>query len=308
MKSVKDIGDLSGKRVLALVDLNVPMKDGIVLDDFRIRKAIPTIKLLSEGGAKVILISHLGDDGSATLAPVAQAMGKYLPNIKFIGTPIISDETRVSLESLNPGSIVLLENTRSNPGEVENLASFGKELSAYGDLYVNEAFSVSHRKYTSVVGLPKHLPGYVGLQFMNEVEHLSRAFTPEHPFLFILGGAKFSTKIPLIKKFLQNADTLFITGALATDFFRAQGHEVGLSLVDDGDFDLKSLMEHQNLVLPIDVEVAKKDQNIKSRFVLQTEVMTDDIIVDIGPMTVYMVKRLVDRSHIIIWNGPIVKS
>jgi phosphoglycerate kinase len=304
MKSIKDIEGLSGKRVLVRVDFNVPIRDGKVLDDFRIKKAVPTIEYLHKKGAAIILISHVGDDGTESLSPVALRLKKYIPTLNFVKTSIFSDETETILNSIKKGDIILLENLRREPSEKKNAPSFARALSRFGDVYVNDAFSVSHRPHASIIGITKYLPGYAGLQLAEEVKSLSRVFEPSHPFLFILGGAKFETKIPLVKKFLRDADSVFIGGALANDFFRAKGYEVGVSLVDEGDFSIPSLMKNKNLLLPLDVKVVKGS---KYRFCKPTEVAPDEAIIDVGPSTIEMLKGLVDKAKFILWNGPLGK-
>ncbi len=304
MKSIKDIEDLSGKRVLLRVDLNVPIKDGKVLDDFRIKRALPTIEYLQKKGAIVILISHLGEDGKESLKPVALRLKKYIPNLNFVNASIFSDETENVLKKAKKKDIILLENLRSETGEKNNSPSFARALSRYGDVYVNDAFSVSHRAHASIIGITKYLPGYAGFQLENEVKHLSHAFNPSHPFLFILGGAKFSTKMPLIKKFLRDADTVFISGALSNDFFRAKGYQVGTSLFEDGNFEIPSLLKHKNLLLPKDLEVIKGS---KKRFTKPDDVHIDENIVDVGPDTVLVLKGLIEKAKFVLWNGPLGK-
>jgi phosphoglycerate kinase len=304
MKSIKEIENLKDKKVIVRVDFNVPIKDGKVLDDFRIQKALPTIEFLQKKGAKVILLAHLGDDGSQSLKPIALKLKKYIPESLFIDTPIHSDATEESLAKLKKGQVVLLENIRREKGEKENAPSFARALSRFGDIYVNDAFSVSHRLHASVVGLPKFLPGYAGFQLVEEVKHLSKAFEPSHPFLFMLGGAKFETKIPLIKRFTKNADTVFISGALMNDFFKSKGYEVGTSLTDEGNFNIPSLLKNKNLILPTDVEVA---HGSKHRFTKPTDVHPDEQMVDVGPETVETLKGLITKARFILWNGPLGK-
>lgn len=304
MKSIKDLKNLSGKKIVLRADFNVPIKNGVVLDDFRIKKVIPTILFLQKKGAKVIIISHLGESGADSLLPVATRLKKYIKDINFIQTPIFSNETQKILNLLKDKDIVLLENLRRETGEKKNSPSFARALSRYGDIYVNDAFSVSHREHASIVGITKYLPGYAGLQFIREVENLSKVFNPSHPFLFILGGAKFETKIPLIKKFLRQADHIFIAGAIANDFFKAKGYEVGTSLVSDANFQITPLLKAKNLILPIDVEVTK---NFKNRTTWPTDVMSDESIVDIGPQSVLALKDLINKSEFILWNGPLGK-
>ncbi|MCX6754497.1 MAG: phosphoglycerate kinase [Candidatus Nomurabacteria bacterium] len=304
MKSIKDLKSLAGKSVILRADFNVPIKDGKVLDDFRIKKVIPTIEYLQKKGAKVIIISHIGDEGKESLLPVAVKLKKSIKEVEFIGTPIFSDETEKRIKALKNGDIVLLENLRRETGEKKNSPSFARALSRYGEIYVNDAFSVSHREHASVVGITKYLPGYAGFQFMTEIENLSKVFTPTHPFLFILGGAKFDTKIPLIKKYLRTADTIFIAGAIANDFFRAKGYEIGTSLVGPVNFQVPLIMKSKNLILPIDVEVTK---NSKNHFTRASDVMPDENIVDVGPQTISQLKDLINKAEFILWNGPLGK-
>jgi len=304
MKSIKDLKDIKGKKIVLRVDLNVPMNNGKIIDDFRIKKVIPTILFLQKKGAKIIIISHIGDDGKESLLPVADRMKKYIKEVSFIKTPIFSNETEGKIREMKNGEIFMLENLRSETGEKKNSPSFARALSRYGDIFVNDAFSVSHREHASVVGITKYLPGYAGLQFIAEVENLSKAFNPSHPFLFILGGAKFETKIPLVKKFLRQADNIFIGGAIANDFFKAKGYEVGTSLLGPSNFQIPLLLKAKNLIIPTDVEVSK---NSKNRFTKSQEVNPDEMIVDIGPESILKLKELINKSEFILWNGPLGK-
>ena len=220
MKTLADIQNLKSVKVLARVDFNVPIKNGVVTDDYRIRKALPTINFLKGKGARIILISHIetadglakglikaddqasiANDQKPTLAPVADYLNKNGFNVLFIKNWTNAFEAS---EQLKDGEIILLENIRENAGEKENDKKFAKQLASLGDIYVNEAFSVSHREHASVCAVTEFLPSYAGLQMVKEIENLSMAFNPTHPFLFILGGAKFDTKLPLINKFLKN--------------------------------------------------------------------------------------------------------
>mgnify|MGYP000911738626 CR=1 FL=1 len=304
MKSIKEITDLKGKRVLVRFDFNVPIQNGKVVDDFRIKKAIPTIEYLHKKGAIIVILSHLGESGHDSLAPVATRLKKYIPTLKFVTTSIFSDITEDTVKAAKKGDIFMLENVRKESGEKNNSPSFARALSRYGEIFVNDAFSVSHRPHASIIGITKYLPGYAGLQLMDEVKHLSEAFNPKHPFLFILGGAKFSTKMPLVKKFLRNADNVFISGALANDFFKAKGYEVGKSLVEEGNFHIASLLKHKNLLLPKDVRVVNGK---KSRFVKADYVDKDEAIVDSGPETIAVMADLIKKSKFVLWNGPLGK-
>lgn len=303
MKSIKEIKNLKGARVIVRVDFNVPIKDGQVLDDFRIKKSLPTIEYLHKNKAIIILIAHLGDEEEAqSLKPVYLKLKKYLPKVIFIDTPVLGEATANEINKLKEGDIVLMENLRNDEGEKKNSPSFARGLSRYGSVYVNDAFSVSHRAHASVVGLPKFLPSYAGLQLEKEIDSLSKIFNPEHPFLFILGGAKFETKVPLIKKFLRNADDVFIGGALANDFFKAKGFEVGSSLVGKKNFQIATFLKRPNLITPIDVIAL---ENSKNRITLSDEVNQNEVIVDIGPKTIEILKRKIEKAKFILWNGPL---
>src|SRR3989344_5598588 len=299
-KSIDEVGDLKGERVILRLDLNVPIVDGGVQDDFRIKKSLPTIEFLRAAGARVIIISHLEGKGGDSLEPVYIYLKKLFP-LKFIKN-YPSVELTVAIKNLKGGEVLMLENLRLNLGEKANDESFAKELAAMGDLYVNEAFSASHREHASIVGIPKFIPAYAGLLFKKEVENLSRAFQPAKPFLLVLGGAKFETKMPVIEKFLKTADHIFVCGALANNFFREQGYEIGRSLVSEGDFGLKNLLASGKIILPLDVVV----QNDKGQLVQMPEqVESGDAIWDAGPAAVTQLKELVGVSRFVLWNGPL---
>src|SRR3990172_7930507 len=291
MKSIRELKNLKGKTALVRVDFNVPIRNGKILDTFRIQRALPTIKFLQKRGAKIILISHLGKESGKTLKPVANYLNKLLP-------------TRFATWGSDPqvdGSVVLMENLRLNKGEESNSVPFAKKLAKLGDLYVNDAFPVCHRKHASVVGVHKYLQSYAGFQLEQEVKNLSLAFAKPPArtakrggFLFILGGAKFETKIPLIKKFLKKADGVFIGGALMNNFFKEAGIDVGKSLVDPSTslragkkkFGLKKLMKNKKLILPVDV------------------ITRDKAFVYIGEKTTKLLIGLIKRSRIVLLNGP----
>ena len=281
MQSIKKLKNIKGKTALVRVDFNVPIKNGKVLDDFRIKKAVPTIKFLQKKGAKVILISHLGKDGTESMKPVADCLKKYIKN-----------------------NITLLENIRKYHGEEKNDSNSAKELSKLGDFYVNDAFSVSHRKHASVVGIPKYLPSYGGFQLEEEIKNLSKVFLkPKHPFLFILGGAKFSTKMPLIKKYIKLADYVFMGGALLDDFLKVKGYEVGKSLVDDTK-GIESILKNKKLILPTDVVVSSSTKFINRKV---NEVGKNEIIIDIGKESIKTAEEYIKKSKLILWNGPLGK-
>ncbi len=296
-KIINEVGDLRGKKVLLAIDLNVPIQDGAVIDDYRIVRSRRTLDFLREGGARTILISHRTDE-EATLRPVFEYLKKSY-SVVFAET---LESAREASERAQEGSFVLLENIRKIAGEKEkkNDDSFVKELATLGDVYVNEAFSISHRAHASIVGVPKYLPSYAGFLFAEEVERLSRAFNPPKPFVFILAGAKFDTKLPLVNKFLKTADSVFIGGALANDLFKEKGLEIGKSKRSDGTFDFSEIVSNPKLVLPVDVVV---DGPSGRRTKMVSEVSSDESIFDAGPMTIEELKNQFKNAKFILWNG-----
>lgn len=309
MQSIKQIKNIKNKVALVRVDFNVPIKDGKVLDNFRIKKALPTIEYLQKKGAKVVLITHLGKGGESLL-PVAKVLNKFIKT-KFV-PEIIGDKVEKIVSEMKAGEVILLENLRNNSGEQSADKNFAKSLAnlASGGFYVNEAFSVSHRKDTSIVLIPKLLPAYAGLQLELEVKNLSKVLkyssTSKNKggFLFILGGAKFSTKMPLIKKYLKHADDCIIGGALLNDFLKAKGYEVGQSLVDDASYGIEKIIKNPKLILPVDVVVMSDGKLINKKV---TEVQKDETILDIGSESVKMMEPYIKKAKLILWNGPFGK-
>lgn len=291
-----------GKRVLLRLDLNVPLEGGEVRDAYRIRESLPTINFLRSHGARVVIVSHIGKGGPTdTLAPVAEYLQRELPLI-FLPSLMNPENLRIT-RAMEDGDLVLLENVRHNPGEETCDPAFAAYLASLGDVYVNDAFSVSHRAHASVVGVPKLLPSYAGLRFAEEVKRLTVALIPEHPFLFVLGGAKMSTKMPLLKKFLGIADHVFVGGAIANNFFKAAGYEIGTSLYDEEESSLlESYLYHERLLLPTDVVV----QNAGGRRVSAlTEITPGDKIVDVGTETIKKMESVIGASKLVVWNGPL---
>jgi len=270
LKSIKSIRkNLKGKTVLVRVDFNVPIKNGKVIDDFRIKTALPTINFLLKKGAKIILITHLGEDGTESLSPVIKHF--------FV------------ISKIAKSKITFFENIRKFPGEIKNDTTFAKKLASMGDIYVNDAFSVSHREHASVVSVSKYLPSFAGLQLEEEVKNLSRAFNKtKHPFLFILGGAKFSTKLPLIKKYLKLADYVFVGGALANYLLKAKGFDIGKSLVDEEKYDINSILNNPKLILPTDFFVK------------------NGAIIDIGNESVKNLALIIKKSKLVLLNMKMV--
>lgn len=270
MKIITEAKDLKDKRVLVRVDWSVPVNAGEVANDYQIVKSFPTIEYLQKAGAKIILISH-GEKDDDSLEPIYKYVKKLLPKLTFI----------------KPSDLMLLENLRQNKGEKENSIQFARALADLGDVFVNDAFPVSHREHASIVGVPKFLPSFAGIRLNLEIETLSKAFYPKRPFLFILGGAKFDTKLPLLKKFIHIADNIFVGGALAHNFFVVLGRDIGDSLVSDGDFGLKELLNTGKIILPEDT------------------IVEDKKIMDAGPVTIENLKAKIASSNLILWNGPL---
>lgn len=268
---------LAGKRVLLRLDLNVPLRDSEVVDDYRIQRCLPTIKYLVEAGASVTAISHLGEAG-ARIAPVARYLQSFYPQV------------------------VVRENLRLDPGEEGNSPDFAAQLVAEQDFYVNEAFSVSHREHASVLGVPALLPSAAGLEFQAEVEHLSALLNPAKPLLVIIGGAKFGTKLPMVRRFLGVADHIFIGGALAHSFFKLKGYEIGQSRCDEVGEDLSDLVSNPKIILPREVLVVRGEQ---AYVTTPDQVPADGSILDAGPGALADLQPIINQAQTILWNGPL---
>lgn len=294
--------DLLGKRVLLRADFNVPLLAGDVRDAYKIERSIPTIDFLRKAGARVIVMSHIGNGKTSdTLSPVAKYLNKKFP-LTFLDLLMSQENARI-VNAMQNGDVVLLENLRHNDGEEKNDPEFARSLASLGDVYVNDAFAVSHRAHASIVGIPAILPSYAGILLAEEVEQLSVAFSPKHPFLFILGGAKLSTKMPLLKKFLNTADRIFVGGIAANDFLKAKGYEVGRSVVDLSELPgIKDYVTHERLILPSDV-VIKNETGSAVRGV--DGVARGDAIVDVGTSTMHDLEETVAKAALIVWNGPL---
>ncbi len=283
--------DLRGKKVLVRVDFNVPIKDGKVSDDYRIERALPTIKFLRDNGAKLLLISHIEtkDVEMPTLRPVFDLLSQQL-SLSFT-EDCFSDEGRQGIEMLEDGEVILFENIRRYEGEKANDPEFASKLAALADMYVNDAFAVSHREHASIVGVPQHLPHYAGLLLSDEIKHLGISDSTPHPFLFILGGAKFETKLPLIEKFLDRADKMFIGGALANDLLKLKGVDVKESLVSSMSgivtTSLSAIVSNPKIMLPEDL------------------VWDGDKIMDAGPKDIEALRPHIMGAKYILWNGPL---
>lgn len=300
MRTIKDCGDIKGKTVLLRADFNVPIQDGQVVDSFRITKTLPTISLLLEKEAHIIIISHCEGKDSTTLKPVFNFLKQYFPSLSFIEDPFSEAGAKELKEGLARG-IVLIENIRNWKGEKDNDDGFARKLASLGEIFILDAFGASHRKHASIVGVPKYLPSYSGLLLEEEFRFLSKSFDPNRPFLFILGGAKFETKMPLIEKFFKKADMVFVGGALVNNFFKERGFNVGQSLISSGNFNLKQFSPDR-LFVPIDVVVKSKSSSRNAKI---SDIDNDEIIMDAGPETLGLLQKLIWKSEFIVWNGPL---
>lgn len=310
--SVRDL-DVRGKKVLVRVDFNVPVKNGRVTDDTRIVETLPTIRYLLEQGARPILISHLGrpkgaSDPEYSMDPVAERLRELLdaPVLKL--DAVVGPEVEEALAVPREG-VVLLENSRFCPGETLNDPEFSKQLASLADLYVDDAFGVAHRAHATTVGVAELLPAAAGLLMEEEINCLNKVrHNPERPFVAILGGAKVSDKLGVIERLLKVADTLLVGGAMCFTFFKAQGYEVGNSLVENDHLEeMKRLMGKagEKLVLPTDVVVAEKiEESAPSEIVRVEEMPPEAVGLDIGPETVEKFKGYIADAKTIFWNGP----
>lgn len=311
-RSVRDL-EVGGKRVLVRVDFNVPVKDGRVTDDTRIRKALPTIRHLLSEGARPALISHLGrpkgePDPKYAMDPVAARLGELLGEpVKKLDTAV-GPEVTEALDGLD-GGVVLLENSRFYAGETKNDAGFAEELASPFDQYVNDAFGAAHRAHATTVGVAERLPSAAGLLMEAEIDYLDGVLgDPERPFVAILGGAKVSDKLGVIESLLGVADSLLIGGAMCFTFFKAGGYEIGRSLVEDDYLEEAKRLKDEaggRLVLPIDVVVAEAmEEGAEARTVGVDEIPADKMGLDVGPETVRLFGEKIAGARTIFWNGP----
>ena len=308
-KTIEDI-DVAGKRVLARCDFNVPMADGEITDDKRIREALPTIKYLASHGAKVILCSHMGRPKGEfnmkySLAPVAKRLSEMLEKEVVLANDVIGEDAHNKSNALNNGDIMLIENVRFHKEEEKNDPAFAKELASLADIFVNDAFGTAHRAHASTAGVADYLPSVCGYLIQKEISIMGDALsTPKRPFVAILGGAKVSDKIGVINNLIEKVDTLIIGGAMAYTFLKVKGINVGKSLIDEESLDFaKDMLEKTNkIILPIDHIVSDDINNNES---LIKETLNDnDIGLDIGPKTIELFKSYIEKCETIFWNGP----
>ena len=306
---------LKGKKVLLRVDLNVPMKSGIITETSRIEKILPTIKLLIKKEAKIIILSHIGRPKGKivegmSLEPISKKISEFLNKEVLFDKNQINENTISKINKISNGSIMMLENIRFNEGEEINDKEFSKKIASLGDIYINDAFSCSHRAHSSIEGITKHISSYFGLQITEEINALKRiTFEIKKPITLIIGGSKISTKIKIIKNLIKKFDDIIIVGGMANTMLKHTGTKIGKSIYEhDCENLIKEILEKSKayncqINCPIDVIVSKnlygtgKNKEIR-------EIENDEMILDIGPKTILSIKKIIDSSNTVLWNGP----
>nr|WP_295464616.1 phosphoglycerate kinase [Mesorhizobium sp.] len=317
-RTLDDIGEVKGKRVLVRVDLNVPVQDGEVSDATRIERVAPTILELSDKGAKVVLLAHFGrpkgaPDPAQSLEPIARATATVLGRDVAFGSDCVGEAAAKAVANLKDGGILLLENTRFHKGEEKNDPDFAKALAANGDLYVNDAFSAAHRAHASTEGIAKLLPAFAGRTMEEELSALEKGLgKPVRPVVAIVGGAKVSTKIDLLMNLVTKVDALVIGGGMANTFLAARGTDVGKSLCEhDLAATAKQIMIEAAtagcaIVLPVDGVIAREFKAGAANEVVDVAaVPADAMILDVGPKTIQAINDWIDRAATLVWNGPL---
>lgn len=313
-KTVKDI-DLKGKRVFMRVDFNVPMQDGKVTDDKRIRAALPTINYVLEQGASLLLASHLGrpkggPDPEFSLRAASEVLASLLARPVKMAPDCVGSEVEAMAKELKPGEVIMLENTRFHAGEEKNDPELAKQMAALADVYVNDAFGSAHRAHASTEGIAKFLPAVSGFLMEQELEYLGRAVAnPEHPYIAILGGAKISDKISVVESLLAKCDKLIIGGGMANTFLAAQGHDMQDSLVEKDSIEkAKDILDHSGdkLILPVDAVIADKfEAEAHTQVVDVDKIPPGWRMMDVGLKTLELYKQALTGAKLIVWNGPV---
>ncbi|MBN2884539.1 phosphoglycerate kinase [Patescibacteria group bacterium] len=314
IKSLRQKRNWQGQKALLRLDLNVPQVKGKISDDYRLQAALPTINFLLNRKASVIIISHWGDPKGQEVYLSTRLLAKRLQKIlqhkvKYV-SDIVGDKAISSAKSLKEGEIIFLENLRFNAGEKKNDKKFAKKLASLADVYVNDAFSVCHRQQASISAIGTFLPVYAGLQLETELHNLQKILKPKKPLVVVMGGAKISTKAPLIKKLYSSANQILLGGGLANAFFKKSGIEIGRSLCDkDADKYLEQFFVRKKvmskIILPIDVIVRTKNGRHQHKYL--KDIKKSDSILDIGPDSITLFSAYIKKSQSIVWNGPLGK-
>ena len=318
LNTIRD-ADLTGKRVLIRVDFNVPLKEGVVKDDTRIRAALPTIEyILSQKGASLVVMSHFGrpkgkKNPEFSMAPIGKRFAELLGKPVKVAPDVIGPEVEKEVKALNAGEVLLLENVRFYPDEEANNPDYAKALASYGDVYVNDAFGTAHRAHASTEGVAHFLPSYAGFLIEKEVKFMAPLLeNPAHPFVAIIGGAKVSSKIGVLQSLLRTCDTMVIGGGMAYTFLTVQGHKVGKSLVEADYLDtardfLKAAAEKKvNVILPVDHIAAEAfDENAAPVAVDGIDIPDNLMGMDVGPKTIALIKDAISKAQSVVWNGPL---
>ncbi len=315
-KTVEDL-DVKGKRVLVRCDFNVPIKDGVITDDKRIRESLKTIKYLIDNGARVILCSHLGRPKGEfnvdfSLEPVAKRLSELLSQPVAMATDVIGEDAKAKAAALKDGEVMLIENVRFYKEEEKNDPEYAKSLASLAELYVNDAFGTSHRAHASTAGVADYLPAACGYLIQKEISVMGKALNdPKRPFVAILGGAKVSDKIGVINNLIDKVDTLIIGGGMAYTFIKANGYDVGNSLLEADKVDLakemmeKALKKNVMFLIPVDNVVGDKfDANCNSKVVDSKEIPEGWEGLDIGPNTIKLFSEAIKGAGTVVWNGP----
>ena len=306
---------LKGKKVIVRVDLNVPMKNGSITETSRIEKILPTLKLLIKKEAKVIILSHIGRPKGKvvegmSLEPISKKLSQFLDKEVLFNKKEINENIINEINEISNGSIMMLENIRFHEGEEENNPIFSKKISSLGDIYINDAFSCSHRSHASIDGITKHIPSYFGLQIMQEINALKKITSEiKKPITCIIGGSKISTKIKIISNLIKIFDNIIIVGGMANAILKSTGINIGKSICEDSYEPLvKNILEQSKIhnckiYYPIDVIVS---QSLNGSGIAKeiNEINSNDIILDIGPKTISSIKDIINNSNTVLWNGP----